>query len=656
MNDNHFNNVNNPEFQQQSNFQSLYRTNPYSANMYNNQPQFQKPYIKPQAVYTESDRIFSIIALILGFTTLKVLIHMFGGIGFMTTLLCLGLTLFNYFFSKKQGLKGSKENTVIFVVTLLLSVLFVITDNDYVKSINFCLVLISNLYFVYAGYKSNNNSVIYNVFKAVVISPFYEYGSLFNALFQKPKHSLVKKSDKSQKNILPVIIGLVLSVPVCAVVMALLMSSDENFGRVFERIFEKIFTYFFDDLFTNGLQLMFSLPISMYIFGAVFSRSYKMKHENELRKLSKASVRLLPSSMCNAFLSPLILIYIAFVFTQISYLITNVVSANDTFDYSAYARSGFFELCFVAIINLSVISVIMFFVKLKNKLLPKSVKIFIIAFSVLTLCLIITAVIKMQMYINMYGMTPLRVYTSIFMIYLFVMFIVMIIKQFVFGISFTKIAYMFAVFIIAAMSLLPVDGFIAKYNITKYEQGEIDWIGYDAMTDLDASAVGVFAECDPNMVSEKSYSGVTTYPIRKYFNNQYDLKNISIYDFNLTRFFAAKKIKEFQQNDNINNYKKEQENIGIINFPEEIKSFDDDGYMKIIWQGRKYTPYCVVSKDGCNQVIGYVDGDKEDIVSAYSDYPAKDWIVNYLENEHGAILYKEENCTDIPDGLTQEYY
>ena len=78
--------------------------------------------------------------------------------------------------------------------------------------------------------------------------------------------------------------------------------------------------------------------------------------------------------------------------------------------------------------------------------------------------------------------------------------------------------------------------------------------------------------------------------------------------------------------------------------------------MKIIWQGRKYTPYCVVSKDGCNQVIGYVDGDKEDIVSAYSDYPAKDWIVNYLENEHGAILYKEENCTDIPDGLTQEYY
>ena len=653
MNDN---NINNTQFQSQNNFQSLYNTNLYNANMYNNQPQFQKPYVKPQAEYAETDRIFSIIALILGFTTLKVLLHMYDGIGFMTTLLCLGITLFNYFFSKKQGLKGSKENTVIFIVTLVLSVLFVITDNDYVKNINFCLVLISNLYFVYTGYKSNNNSIIYNVFKAVVISPFYEYGSLFNALFQKPKSSLIKKSDKSKKNILPVIIGLVLSVPVCAVVMALLMLSDENFGRVFEKIFEKIFTYIFDDLFTNGIQLMFSLPISMYIFGAVFSRSYKMKHENELRKLPKASVRLLPSSMCNAFLSPLILIYIAFVFTQISYLFTNIGTANDTFDYSAYARSGFFELCFVAIINLSVISVIMFFVKLKNKLLPKSVKIFIIAFSVLTLCLIVTAIVKMQMYINMYGMTPLRVYTSIFMIYLFVMFIVMIVKQFAFGISFTKIAYVLAVFVITAMSLLPVDGFIAKYNITKYEQGEIDWMGYSAMTDLDASAVGVFAECEPNMVSEKSYSGVTNYPIRTYFNNKYNLKNMSIYDFNLTRFFAAKKVEEFNQNNDISNYTTEQENNNIIHFPEEIKSLDEDGYKKIVWQGRTYAPYCVVSKDGCGQMIGYVDGDKEDIVSTYSDYPAKDWIANYLENEHGAMLYKEENCTDIPDGLTQEYY
>ena len=637
----------NNNFNNQSNSDNRSYPNPYNQNSYN----YVKPYVKPRAEYTETDRIFSVIALILGFTAIKVVLNMYDGMGFMTTVLFLCLTLFNYFFSKKRGLKGSKENTLVFAVTLVLSALFVITDNDYVKSINFCIVFISNMYFVYASYKSNNNSIIFNVFKAVVLSPFYEYGSLFNALFHKSEHSNMKKFDKSKKNIVPVIVGLVLSIPVCVVVMVLLMSSDENFGKAFERILKYLVDNFFDELFVNIFQLIFSIPISMYIFGAVFSRAYKMKHENELRKLPKTSVRILPSSMCNAFLSPLIFIYVTFVFTQISYLFTNLGAANEEFDFSSYARNGFFELCFVAIINLSVISAIMFFVKLKDKRLPKSVKIFIIAFSILTLCLIITAIVKMQMYIDMYGMTPLRVYTSVFMIYLFIMFIVMIVKQFVFNISFTKIAYVLAVCVIAFMSLLPVDGFIAKYNIEKYNKGEIGWIGYDAMTDLDASAVSVFAECDPKLVSEKSYSGETTYPIKAYFRNQSAIGDMNIYDFNLTRFFAAKTVNDFNKT---NNSYKETEELSI-NFPENVESFEEDGYQKIVWRGRTYAPFCLVSFRNCGEMIGFVN---ENTVTVYKDYPITDWVaVSYAgENYSGAFLYKEENCTDIPEGLEQEYY
>ena len=625
---------------------------PYNVNPHNNQSQLSNPYTKPHATYNQIDRIFSVIALILGFAILKNLLNSYDGIGFMTTLVCLGLTLFNCFYCKKKGLNCSKENKVIFIITLILSVMFVITDNDYVKSINVCLVFVSNMYFVYSSYKSNNNSIILNVFKAVVLSPFYEYGSLFAALLRKSEHARSQKSDKTKKNIVPVIVGLVLSIPVCVVVMVLLMSSDENFGRVFEHLFETIFEHFFDDIFDNAVQLMFSIPISMYIFSAVFSRAYKMKHEKELNKLPKVSVRVFPSSMCNAFLSPLILIYVAFVFTQVSYLFTNIGTANENFDYSEYARNGFFELCFVALINLSVISVIIFFVKLKDKLLPKSVKIFVVLFSVLTLCLIVTAIVKMQMYINMYGMTPLRIYTLIFMIYLFVMFIVMIVKQFVFKMSFTKIAYVLGAFVIAAMSLLPVDGLIAKYNIEKYEQGEIGWMGYSAMTDLDASAVSVFAECNLKIDSEtSSYSGVTTYPIMSYFKNsdsKYD--NMDIYNFNFTRLAAKRKIEDFNKNNDIPDY-----HYGNSDTLADIKSFDEDGYQKFVWEDRIYAPFCTVSSGNCGQVIGCVDGKNYDIVSQYSNYPVTDWIANYFPNDGGAILYKAENVTDIPNDIVEEY-
>lgn len=527
-------------------------TSPEAANIPALSPQMNyvpyKPFSKPRAVYSEADRLFSVLALVLGFVSIKVILNMADSIGLMATVLCETLTLFNFFYCRKKQMKGTKQTKMLFIATLVLSMAFVISDNVYVKVIDFWFVLVSNAYFVYASYSSNNNSIILNVFKAVCASPFYEFGSLFEALFKKSSKPGI---TAERKNIFTSVIGVLLSIPVCIVVMVLLMSSDQNFGRGLESIFDHLADWFFEDLFSNIMQFVFSIPIAMYIFGAVFSRAYKMNHENELPKHQKSSFRLLPSSMCNAFLSPLILIYVAFVFTQASYLFTTYGTANENFDYSQYARSGFFELCAVAIINLSVISAIIFLVKLENKSLPKSVKIFIILFSSLTLCLIITAIAKMLMYINMYGMTPLRIYTSVFMIYLFVMFVVMIVKQFAFSISFTKTAYALAAIVLVFLAVLPVDGYIARYNINMYEKGEIDWIGYSAMEELDASAVSVFAECDPNLAANADTYGC---PIKYYFRDKSSIGDMDIYSFNFTRLFAAKKVSDFNEENHMITY------------------------------------------------------------------------------------------------------
>lgn len=497
------------------------------------------PVMKPIRTYNEYDKYFAIAALILGFVMIKVFLSTFltGG-GFLSTVLFLGISLFNYFYCKKSGMDGSRETKAVFYITLVLSSLFVITDNAYVKTINFWLVICSNLYFVYASYPSNNNSIIHNLLKAVFSSPFYEFSSLFEALFSRRSRMSKPKNGRLKGNIFPIVLGLLFSIPVCIVVMCLLASSDGNFGRIFGRLVAVFLDRFIDKFVVNVMLFIFSVPIGMYIFGAVYSRAYKMRNENKLKHMPSISKRVLPSSMCNAFLTPLILIYTAFVLTQISYLFDTFESLNESFSYSEYARSGFFELCFVVMINLSVIAAVMFFVKLRHKKLPLSVKVFIVLFSVLTLCLIVTALVKMMMYIDIYGMTPLRVYTSMFMIYLFVLFIVLIFKQFKFGISFTKISYCLAVIVIAAMSLIPVDGLIAEYNIEKYQQGEIYWMGFDAMMELDSSAVGVFAENDFLM-------DIDGCRIEKYFSAKSSIGDMDIYDFNLTRYFASRIVKEY---------------------------------------------------------------------------------------------------------------
>lgn len=82
---------------------------------------------------------------------------------------------------------------------------------------------------------------------------------------------------------------------------------------------------------------------------------------------------------------------------------------------------------------------------------------------------------------------------------------------------------------------------------------------------------------------------------------------------------------------------------------------DNGEYTSIVWEDRKYIPFCVVSKSDCGKKIGCIDGNKDEIVSLYKDLPQEEWLANYLTMDGGAMLYKEVNVTDIPEGLHDEY-
>ena len=79
------------------------------------------------------------------------------------------------------------------------------------------------------------------------------------------------------------------------------------------------------------------------------------------------------------------------------------------------------------------------------------------------------------------------------------------------------------------------------------------------------------------------------------------------------------------------------------------------GKSAIIWEDRTYYPFCVVSKNDRGEQLGYLNGEPDNRVSAYKDYPPEEWLVSWLTVDGGAILYKEENAAEIPDGLVPEY-
>ncbi len=87
----------------------------------------------------------------------------------------------------------------------------------------------------------------------------------------------------------------------------------------------------------------------------------------------------------------------------------------------------------------------------------------------------------------------------------------------------------------------------------------------------------------------------------------------------------------------------------------DMGTIEIDGAQAVVWEDRTYVPFCVVSKSDCGAQIGFLNGDTDDRISAYQEYPTNQWLVSWLPMDGGAILLKEITVTQIPEGLEDEY-
>lgn len=107
-------------------------------------------------------------------------------------------------------------------------------------------------------------------------------------------------------------------------------------------------------------------------------------------------------------------------------------------------------------------------------------RVFSVLLSLETLLLIVTALSKMVLYISQYGLTRLRIFASCTMIVLFLIFFLMIIFQFKkFNIVRTGATVVSVAFL--ALCYANVGGMAARYNIARYQAGQIESPGVEAM-------------------------------------------------------------------------------------------------------------------------------------------------------------------------------
>ena len=112
-----------------------------------------------------------------------------------------------------------------------------------------------------------------------------------------------------------------------------------------------------------------------------------------------------------------------------------------------------------------------------------------LAYSVFTLILLSTAAAKLVLYIDRFGLTTKRVYAAWFMAVLAILFLLIIVKQFVSKIKMIPIGAAVVVAMFGLLSFSGADAFIAEYNIDRYLNGTIKRLDVEALGDLGYASV-----------------------------------------------------------------------------------------------------------------------------------------------------------------------
>lgn len=323
--------------------------------------------------------------------------------------------------------------------------------------------------------------------RALLLYPFGALGGAFRAI------AVLFRRFPAGKTMRRVLLGLLLSLPATAAAGLLLFRADAAFSGLLTRVGDALFGRMEWHVPQSLLRLALSLSGGLLLFSLLTSarcRAYPATFTDEGLDSLRVRLQVAPPTVVIAALAPVCLLYLLFVASQSAYFFSAFRDCLPAgFTYADYARRGFFELCMVAVLNLGLIALLSLFCRRRESRRPPIVRFFTVALSLFTLLFIAIDLRKMLLYIDRYGLTPLRVYTSWFMLLLGAVFLILAIQQFRPRLSLVRwIGGVFLAFF-ALLAFADVDARIAEYNVAQYRSGRLETVDVSLLQSLSDSAV-----------------------------------------------------------------------------------------------------------------------------------------------------------------------
>lgn len=236
-----------------------------------------------------------------------------------------------------------------------------------------------------------------------------------------------KKEEKRDWRM--VLLGIIISIPALLIIVPILSQADTGFRNLVSAILDLLGADFRILIWRGIVGILLGALMFGTLYGGAYKRHVKEEECIHFHEESGRVFRFVPDIAVLTFGVIVSAVYLLFIGLQARYLFSAFFGIlPEAYTYAQYARQGFFELCVIALLNASFLIAMNSCAKTprrKNRglILENGI------LGVLTLLLLSTAASKLGMYIAAYGFTVKRCISSVFLIWLILVFILVLIYQ-----------------------------------------------------------------------------------------------------------------------------------------------------------------------------------------------------------------------------------
>lgn len=437
--------------------------------------------------------------------------------------------------------KSQMKLVPYFIIIMLLSIAVSLTDEScMIFGCNVGIIL-TEMYAVMSYYNDTEN---HGIIKGIIsfLEMFFGAIGYINMPFADRRAEREETGRKRNSKLMYVLLGCAIALPLLVIILNLLSSADPVFAKVIKDIFGKLF-YSWDVV----KIVIFAAVIFFFVYGFIVKTGRRDLGANAPKEGSyEPVIGITITVVLTAF-------YLIFAVVQIVYLFMNSAGLPDDMTYAEYARRGFFQLLFVAVVNVCI--VLIFDAIFRKSVVLKTV---LVVMCICTYIMIASSAVRLSMYIKEYALTYLRINTIWALIVTSIVMLGVIISLFWRNMPLFRYIFLTVMVMFTLYAFVRPGAVISKYNISQAHNGKKVDIEYvmDIGSDGVPYLIDYFRTKDitPEMTMEET---VSKYSEDKYYwrddtvedrfekiLEENDDKGY-IRDFNVSRYRASKAIENY---------------------------------------------------------------------------------------------------------------